>query len=149
MKNEDFALLLVGGARGKRLRAVADECEEEEAEEEVADGALALGDVVGPVLAGEDLAAWYGPSADIGRCTVHWTLSHASGEPRGLVRCDIAGHRNCFKYRQLNQDPDRETTIGYLAVWAEMGAGMDRAEHQQPYCIPIDARIHQWAALAV
>jgi hypothetical protein len=54
--------------------------------------------------------------------------SHSSGIMRGYVKCPW-GHRDCFKYQQVNVAGSRERLIAFLCAWVIMGEGLDREDH--------------------
>jgi hypothetical protein len=54
--------------------------------------------------------------------------SHSSGIMRGYVKCPW-GHKDCFKYQQVNVAGNRERLIAFLSAWAIMGEGLDREAH--------------------
>jgi hypothetical protein len=102
-------------------------------------------EVVGPIAGGADEFDELQTLVLHGHA-IRFTLSHASGRPRAYIRC-AHGHEACFKYRQLNQDPDKATTVGFCIAWAEMGALLTREEHQDPALVISPDEVEHFAAL--
>jgi hypothetical protein len=84
--------------------------------------------VVGPVFAGVHLAIALPPIEVLGHTIKFDLMSHTSGVQRAYIQCKH--HLRCFKYRQLNLDPDRETMLTYMLAWALAGDRVVRDEHK-------------------
>ena len=49
------------------------------------------------------------------------------GVPRASIKCGV--HARCFKYQQVNIDPDRASRHPFLIAWALAGTRVSREEH--------------------
>lgn len=63
-------------------------------------------------------------------CVVRFdSASHSSGVQRAYIRCPWNHHR-CFKYKQVDQIPDRARLVAWLYCWALMGEGISKEMHR-------------------
>lgn len=107
---------------------------------------VALSSFIGEALAGVDAMRSLRPILLRG-CTIRFdNWSHTSGVLRAYTKCAEETHRACFRYSQVTRYGTVQEVIAYLIGWWEMGAGRDRAAHQDPSCMPSAARMAEIVA---
>lgn len=65
--------------------------------------------------------------------------SHSSRIVRAYIKCKA--HSRCFKYRQINLDPDAKTRHAQLLAWAGCGPDVTRIEHVDYRFVPSPERL--------
>lgn len=115
-------------------------------------GALEDGGVAAPAPApvfpnlGPSLAAPIGFEIDVQHaagpmCRVRFdNASHSSKVQRAYISCPWPHHHACFKYRQVNIEPDRNRLVAWLYQWAILGESVDKDGHRDE-TVPVDADV--------
>lgn len=135
-----YRALLVGGDDGAR-DSVGDSlyAEDETVQGALEDGAtrhirpplppvsaLAAPDIGPPAAFSIQVQSAQGP-----RCTIRFDgASHSSRIQRAYIRCPWFHHKDCWKYRQVNLEPDRNRLVAWLYGWAIMGEDLSKSQHR-------------------